>query len=175
MNKTVMNKTVENKKIDQRENGFPVSSPLPLRIGVIQSLWHREIVDQFVDGFEAQMSASDFPYTTNRFEVPGVVEIPLFSQKLIATGRFDMLVVVGLIVDHGVYRHDFVAGSVMNAIMDLQMQSGIPVIYGILTPQDFLSEGREAFFKAHFTGKGHEAANAAQKTWVNLCSLAHAG
>jgi 6,7-dimethyl-8-ribityllumazine synthase len=137
-------------------------------IAVIQSCWHKEIVDQFVSSFKSCLAESSGRFDVDTFEVPGVVEIPLVAKKLIETGRFDVIVTTGLIVDHGVYRHDFVARSVMDSIMKLQMETGVPIIYGILTPQDFVSEGRAEFFKAHFPQKGREAAHACVQTVENL-------
>ncbi len=138
------------------------------RVAVVQACWHKPIVDEFVRGFTEQLEALQAQYEITNFEVPGVVEIPLMTKKLTESGRFDAVVVTGLIVDHGVYRHEFVAASVMQHVMDVQMQSGIPVIYGILTAQEFLSEGRDEFFKGHFPCKGVEAANALVATFANL-------
>jgi 6,7-dimethyl-8-ribityllumazine synthase len=54
----------------------------------------------------------------------------------------------------------------------VQMDTGVPIIYGILTPQDFLSEGREEFFKKHFIKKGEEAARSVLATLDNEQLLA---
>jgi len=77
-----------------------------------------------------------------------------------------------LIADHGVYRHDFVASTVMDATMKLQMETGVPIIYGILTPQEFMSEGRAEFFNEHFIKKGKEAAMSVLTTLDNERLLA---
>jgi 6,7-dimethyl-8-ribityllumazine synthase len=52
------------------------------------------------------------------------------------------------------------------------METGVPIIYGILTPQEFLSEGREEFFKKHFIKKGQEAARTVLATLDNEQLLA---
>lgn len=141
-------------------------------ISIVKAGWHVDIVQAFTTSCKAELLNADRGITVDEYEVPGVVEIPLFSQKLIATTNPDIIVVVGLIADHGIYRHDFVASSVMDAVMRLQMETGTPIIYGILTPQDFLSEEREAFFLEHFVLKGQEAAAACLKTSANLSELA---
>lgn len=139
-------------------------------VALVKAMWHKDIVDEFAHSFIESL-AVDPQYTIDTYDVPGVVEIPLLARKLIATGRYGVVVVTGLIVDHGVYRHDFVARTVMDATMRLQMDTGTPVIYGILTPQEFLSEGRPEFFKSHFRVKGEEAAHACMKTVDNLFLL----
>jgi 6,7-dimethyl-8-ribityllumazine synthase len=143
-------------------------------VSIVKAGWHAAIIDAFVRSCREHLEFADMPLVVSEYEVPGVVEIPLFCQKLIDHSNPDLVVVVGLIADHGVYRHDFVASSVMDAIMRLQMQTGTPIIYGILTPQDFMSEGREAFFMEHFVIKGREAASAAIKTLENERLLAEA-
>ncbi len=132
----------------------------PKTVLIVKALWHAEIVDALVTACREQLASDGATVSVEEFGVPGVVEIPLFCQKLIEAKNPDIIIVAGLIADHGVYRHDFVASSVMDAVMNLQMQTGVPIIYGILTPQDFQSEGREAFFLSHFAAKGREAAAA---------------
>jgi 6,7-dimethyl-8-ribityllumazine synthase len=138
-------------------------------IAFIQSCWHKDIVDQFRLSFLQHTEA--LSPMVEVIEAPGVVEIPLLTKLAAQTARFDAVVVAGLIVDHGVYRHEFVAQSVMDQIMKIQVDLEVPVIYGILTAQDFVSEGREAFFFEHFKVKGMEAANACRKTLENIAQL----
>jgi 6,7-dimethyl-8-ribityllumazine synthase len=142
------------------------------KIAFIQSCWHKDIVDQFRFSFIKQIDELlQKQVEIDCFEAPGVVEIPLLTKLCAKKYCYDAIVVAGLIVDHGVYRHEFVAQSVMDTIMRLQMEMELPVIYGILTAKDFLSEGREAFYKDHFTVKGSEAANACAKTISNIVLL----
>ena len=143
------------------------------RIAFIQSCWHKEIVDQLKLSFtesihELHQSAGRVQVEIDYFEAPGVVEIPLLVKLNARRKQYDAIVVAGLIVDHGVYRHEFVAQCVMNSIMQLQLSEEIPVIYGILTAQDFISEGRDKFYYDHFAVKGREAAVACSKTMSNM-------
>lgn len=141
-------------------------------IAFVQSCWHKEIVDQFKRGFaEAIEPQVGTGVQLDYFEAPGVVEIPLMTKLLANQGQYDAIVVSGLIVDHGVYRHEFVAQSVMDSIMGVQMDTEVPVIYGILTAQDFMSEGRETFFFDHFLIKGGEAARACAMTLQNVAKI----
>ena len=145
------------------------------QIALIQSCWHKDIVDQFRVGFSEQI-ASLVPEGVGLevIEAPGVVEIPLLAKLVAKQKRVDAIVVAGLIVDHGVYRHEFVAQSVMDSLMGVQMDTETPVIYGILTAQDFMSEGRSEFFFDHFKIKGQESANACVKTLQNIERLTQA-
>lgn len=136
------------------------------KIAFIQSCWHKDIVDQLRLSFVE--NSVDLGLELEVIEAPGVVEIPLLAKLAAQSNRFDAIVVAGLIVDHGVYRHEFVAQSVMDSLMKTQVELEVPIIYGILTAQDFMSEGREQFFFEHFRIKGREAANALGLTLDNL-------
>ena len=94
------------------------------------------------------------------FEVPGAFEIPLRVKQLAETEEYAGIVAAGLVVDGGIYRHEFVATAVIDGLMKVQLETGVPVFSGVLTPHDFMSEGRQAFFREHFVIKGQEAAAA---------------
>ena len=66
-----------------------------------------------------------------------------------------------LVVDGGIYRHDFVASAVIDGLMRVQLDTGVPVLSCVLTPHAFHehAEHRE-FFSRHFITKGQEAARA---------------
>ena len=134
------------------------------RIAIIRARWHADIVDRCVDSFIAEWEklggeAADVEV----FDVPGALEIPLHAQTLIATGRFSAVLGTAFVVDGGIYRHDFVAGTVLDAMMRVSLDSGVPVLSAVLTPHNFQeSEAHIAFFTDHFVIKGREAANAAK-------------
>ena len=105
-------------------------------VGLVKATWHTEAVDAFAISCSSELKSANPQIQVNTYSVPGVVEIPLFTKKLIQSQTVDIVVVAGLIADHGVYRHDFVASTVMDATMEVQMETGVPIIYGILTPQN---------------------------------------
>ena len=111
-------------------------SPLPRRIAFIQSCWHRDIVDQCRDSFMKEMAARG-PSKIDLFEVPGAFEIPLQAKLLAKTGHYSAIVAAGFVVDGGIYRHEFVAGAVIDALMQVQLETEVPVISAVLTPQHF--------------------------------------
>ena len=96
--------------------------------------------------------------------MPGAFEIPLRAKIVAHSGQYAGIIAAGLVVDGGIYRHEFVASAVINGLMSVQLETGVPVFSAVLTPQDFLSEGQPEFFKAHFVTKGIEAANACVET-----------
>src|ERR1700689_5969946 len=138
----------------------------PARIAFIQSCWHRDIVDQARASFLRRMEQEGYPAeTVECFEVPGAFEIPLRAQLLAKSGRYDAIVAGGVVVDGGIYRHEFVAASVIHALMRVQLDTEVPVLSLVLTPQQFHEhETHRAFFSEHFIAKGEEAAVACAAT-----------
>ncbi|MFT6365703.1 MAG: 6,7-dimethyl-8-ribityllumazine synthase [Halioglobus sp.] len=106
------------------------------------------------------------------FEVPGAFEIPLHAKRLVQTGNYVAVVAAGLVVDGGIYRHEFVAQSVISGLMQLQLELDTPIFSAVLTPHQFHgSEEHIKFFSEHFVHKGAEAAQACAATISQLNTL----
>ena len=133
------------------------------KVAFVQSCWHRDIVDQLRDSFLTRFSELS-ERKVDLFELPGALEIPLYAKHLIQTGEYAGIIAAGLVVDGGIYRHEFVETAVIDGMMQVQLESGTPSFSAVLTPHDFLSDGQPEFFKQHFIEKGTEAANACAQT-----------
>ena len=100
--------------------------------------------------------------------MPGAFEIPLHA-KLARSGRYDAIVACGLVVNGGIYRHDFVGAAVIDALMRVQLDTEVPVMSAVLTPRDFHEhEEHRRFFSEHFVTKGIEVARACLETIAGL-------
>ncbi len=136
------------------------------RVAFIQSCWHKDLVDQTRSSFVAEaeqlgIAASQLDF----FEVTGAFEIPLHAKRLAESGRYDAIVAAGLVVDGGIYRHEFVADAVINGLMRVQLDTDVAVISAVLTPHHFHEhETHRAFFFDHLKTKGVEAARACVHT-----------
>jgi 6,7-dimethyl-8-ribityllumazine synthase len=107
------------------------------------------------------MAAKGRKVAISVYDVPGAFEMPLLAKKLGETGRFDAIVAAALVVNGGIYRHEFVAQAVVTGLMDAQMATGVPTFSVSLTPHHFHdSEVHHDFYFDHFVKKGAEAANA---------------
>ena len=95
------------------------------------------------------------------------------AKRLAGTGDYAVIVAAGLVVDGGIYRHDFVAATVSDAMMRVQLDTEVPILSVVLTPHHFQeTEAHEDFFHQHFRLKGSEAAAACAMTLGNLERLA---
>ena len=144
------------------------------RIAFVHGLWHADIVREAHAGFVEEMAATGFPTEAiERYETPGAFEIPLHAQALARTGRYAAIVAAAFVVDGGIYRHDFVASTVVGALMQVQLATETPIFSVVLTPHHFHEHDvHQRFFHEHFRVKGQEAARAFSLTLESLARLA---
>jgi 6,7-dimethyl-8-ribityllumazine synthase len=142
----------------------------PQRVAFVQSCWHREVVEECRVAFLAEIEARHIARAqVDIFEVPGSFEIPLHAQLLAKTRRYTAIVAAGLVVDGGIYRHEFVSDTVIKALMDVQLRTEVPVFSAVLTPQQFHESAVHVdFFRKHFAIKGVEVAEACATTLLSL-------
>ena len=134
----------------------------PQKIAFIKARWHADIVDQALVGFKARLAELGIENEVVAIDVPGAFEMPLLAQNLGQTGEYAVIAAAALVVDGGIYRHDFVAQAVVTGLMEAQMKTGTPVLSVSLTPHHFQpSEEHITFYTEHFVKTGREAADAA--------------
>ena len=132
----------------------------PTRFAFVKANWHSDIVTKALEGFLELVPKEN----VDVFDVPGAFELPLLSRDLANTGRYAAVIAAALVVDGGIYRHDFVAAAVVDGLMRAGLDSGVPVLSVSLTPHHFQeTEHHRGIFAAHFIEKGREAARAALK------------
>jgi 6,7-dimethyl-8-ribityllumazine synthase len=174
-----MNQTHASQSIAAR--ALPVSasgtfhSKQPTRIAFVRAGWHADIVGQAWSGFSAECTRlwPGDPPAIDVHELPGAFEIPLLAQTLPRRGQHDAIVACALVVDGGIYRHDFVAHAVIDGLMRVQLDTGVPVFSVVLTPKDFHEHATHRdFFTQHFVAKGAEAARAVAQTLAAHAALA---
>ncbi len=128
----------------------------------IKANWHADIVDQAMVGFKQRIAERDPGAAVVCHDVPGAFEMPLLAQKLAETGEYTAIAAAALVVDGGIYRHDFVAQAVVSGLMEAGLKTGVPILSVSLTPHNFQpTEDHIGFFRDHFVKKGQEAADAA--------------
>jgi len=144
------------------------------RIAAIQAGWHADLVDRARGAFVDDLAAGGVDEDRiDVVQVPGAFEIPLHALRLAETGRYAAIAAFALVVDGGIYRHDFVASSVVDGLMRVQLDTRVPVFSVVLTPHHFHEHAdHERFFAEHLVGKGTEAANAVRRTLASLDALA---
>ena len=145
----------------------------PQRVAFVQSSWHRDVIEECRLAFLSEIEARNIARAhIDLFEVPGSFEIPLHAQILAKTRRYTAIVAAGLVVDGGIYRHEFVAQAVISGLMQVQLETEIPVLSAVLTPHHFHEhDEHQKFYFDHFVVKGVEVANACAQTLSNISEL----
>ena len=146
------------------------ASPVEPRYAFVQASWHQAIVHKARDGFIDEMLRMGIGRDAiDVLDVPGAFELPLMARTLARSGRYDAIVACALVVDGGIYRHEFVAQAVLQGLMTVQLDTDVPVLSVVLTPHQFQpSDVHQEFFGAHFVVKGAEAAGACVRTVQGL-------
>ena len=149
-------------------------TPLSKKIAYVQAAWHTDITDRCKEAFLTELAKRG--YDAGRvefFSAPGSLEIPLMAKKLAKTGKYAAVCASGLVVDGGIYRHEFVAQAVLQGIVQTSLETEVPVLSAVLTPHHFHEHVVHAdFFRAHMATKGQELAEACLAIIDNLAAVA---
>ena len=157
-------------------NDLPLSAidasgkPRGERIAFVEAQWHSDIVHQARDAFLAEMERLGVARELiDVFDVPGAFEIPLHAKRLANSGKYAAIIGCALVVDGGIYRHEFVASTVVSTLMSLQLETNVPIFSAVLTPHHFHEHvEHRKYFHRHFAVKGTEVAEACVKTLEGL-------
>ncbi len=142
-----------------------------------QASWHSDIIEHCKTAFMIELAKHGYgPADVEFFSAPGSLEIPLIAKKLAKTGRYAAVCASGLVVNGGIYRHDFVAQAVLQGIVQTSLETEVPVLSAVLTPHHFHEHAVHAeFFKNHMRTKGKELAEACLSIIERLSAVAALG
>ena len=106
-----------------------------MRVGIISTRWHEETVDALVGGAKKAMMDECGVKEENIFltSVPGAFELPLASRYLALSGTVDAIIPVGVLIKGDTYHFEVIADQVTSGLMSVGLQTGIPVLMGVLT------------------------------------------
>lgn len=152
------------------------NAPLPdcsgKRFAVIVARFYSELADWLADGAKRALrdcGVSD----VDVYEVPGCFELPIACRNLVDTKRYDAMVALGVVIRGETPHFDFVAGECARGIMDVQLATGIPIGFGVLTTENALQAQERA--DPGRGDKGYEAAIAAATLLRITSGVARAG
>lgn len=143
------------------------------RFAIVSARFHADLADWLVDG--AKRALRDCKVAdddVSLFDVPGCFELPLACRNLIESESFDALVALGAVIRGQTPHFDFVAGECARGVMDVQLATGTPIGFGVLTTEN-LAQARE---RADPKGgdKGYAAALAAATLLRMTAGISHA-
>jgi 6,7-dimethyl-8-ribityllumazine synthase len=109
-------------------------SGLGLRFGIVVSRFNEFITDRLLAGaVDALERAGAADADVDVVHVPGAFELPLAAKKLAATGRYDALIAIGCVLRGATSHYDYVCSETARGLQLAQMDSGLPIIFCVLT------------------------------------------
>ena len=128
-----------------------------MRFAIVVSRWNDAITSKLADGaVEALRESGSADEQIQQFTVPGAFELPLACQRAAQTGNFAAVIALGVVIRGDTPHFDYVAGQTAAGIMRASMDTGVPVMFGVITAdtleQALVRSGEKA------DNKGHEAA-----------------
>ena len=131
-----------------------------LRFAVVLSRFNSLIGDRLLEGALDTLhrhGAGEDDITLVR--VPGAFEIPLAASELAKTGTFDAVICLGAVIRGATAHFDYVAGPLASGLASIAVQTGVPVLFGVLTTDTIEQALERAGTKAG--NKGADVASAA--------------
>ena len=115
-------------------NAVPDLDGTGMRIGIVAARFNDHIVTALRDGARrglARVGVADADVV--EIWVPGAFELPLAAKALADAGRVDAIICLGTVIRGDTPHFDYVCGEAARGIQDAQMQTGVPVMFGVLT------------------------------------------
>jgi 6,7-dimethyl-8-ribityllumazine synthase len=131
-----------------------------LRVGVAASRFNEAIVKCLVDGaMDGLRRHGVDPDAIDLVWAPGAFELPLVAARLAGSGMYDAIITLGAVIRGATTHYELVSGQCAAGVQRAQLDSGVPVIFGVLTTETIEQAVERAGTKAG--NKGFEAAAAA--------------
>jgi 6,7-dimethyl-8-ribityllumazine synthase len=140
---------------------FPIAEPSPNdRLAIVVSRWNESITQRLLDGAVTTLTAHGIPDASIDVAwVPGAWEIPIVAQRLADSDRYRAILCLGAVI-RGETTHDqHINRTVSTAISEIALETGLPLLFGILTCETM----EQAIHRAggNVGNKGSECAEAA--------------
>ena len=136
------------------------------KVGIIASRFNEFIVSKLLSGaVDGLVRHGVEEENITAAWVPGAYEIPAVAQKMAASGKYDAVICVGTVIRGATSHYDYVCNEVSKGIAQVGLQTGVPVLFGILTTENIEQAIERAGTKAG--NKGYDCALSAIEM-VNL-------
>ena len=112
---------------------IPSTSPRSsdLKFAIVVGRFYEELAERLVNGAQGV-----FEGAADVFDVPGAFELPLAARFLADTGRYDGIACLGAVIRGETDHYDYVCGEAARGIMDVQLTTGVPCAFGVLTVEN---------------------------------------
>ena len=134
-----------------------VVAPEGMKVGIVASRFNEIIVNKLVGGAVDGLRRHGVEEENIIAAwVPGAFEIPLIAQKMAASGKYDAVIAVGAVIRGSTSHYDYVCSEVSKGIAQVGIQTGKPVMFGVITTENIEQAIERAGSKAG--NKGYDCA-----------------
>ncbi len=141
-------------------------SDAAIRVGIVAARFNEFITSKLLSGAIDGLLRHNVQQENIQIAwVPGAFEIPLIASKMAKSGRYDAVICLGAVIRGSTSHYDYVCNEVSKGIASVSLESGIPVLFGVLTTENIEQAIERAGSKAG--NKGSECAAGAIEM-VNL-------
>ncbi len=136
------------------------------RFAIVASRWNDFLTSKLIEGaLDALERLGADENSVEVFKVPGSFELPLTARKVAESGNFDAVICIGTVIRGETPHFDYVAGEAAKGVAQVSMQTGVPVLFGVVTTDTLEQAINRTGVKAG--NKGFEVAMSAVEL-VNL-------
>ncbi|MBO5524152.1 MAG: 6,7-dimethyl-8-ribityllumazine synthase, partial [Roseburia sp.] len=137
-----------------------------IRIGIVTARFNDFITSRLLGGAMDGLKRHDVPEeNVDVAWVPGAFEIPLIASKMAKSGKYDAVICLGAVIRGATSHYDYVCSEVSKGIASVSLETGVPVMFGVLTTDNIEQAIERAGSKAG--NKGFECATGALEM-INL-------
>jgi 6,7-dimethyl-8-ribityllumazine synthase len=113
------------------EGGIDASG---LRVAVVVARFNAHVTGPLYDGCRDELASHGLaPDAVEMIEVPGCFELAIVAKELGASGRFDAIICIGAIIRGDTPHFDYVSSATASGVQRASLDTGVPVIFGVLT------------------------------------------
>lgn len=105
-----------------------------MRIGIVAARFNEFIVSKLIGGCEDTLLRHGVrPEDISLAWVPGAFEIPIIAARMAKSGKYDAVIALGAVIRGSTSHYDYVCAEVSKGIAAVSLESGVPVMFGVLT------------------------------------------
>jgi 6,7-dimethyl-8-ribityllumazine synthase len=132
------------------------------RFALVVGRFYAELAERLVAGARAVLEQDGG--TVDVYDVPGAFELPLAAKYAAESGRYDAIVALGAVIRGETDHYDYVCGEAARGVQQVQLATGVPVGFGVLTVDSM----EQALARVHGGAKRDSGAHAAEAVLAAL-------
>lgn len=108
-----------------------------MRVALVVARFYEDLANRLVDGARAELEEAGVEAgSIDEFDVPGAFELPMAAKTVAESGRYDAVVCLGAVIRGETTHYDYVCGEAARGIQDVQLSTGVPCGFGVLTVEN---------------------------------------